>query len=103
MSKNFYYKKIYLVGKEDAPNELDTSFINEDGLKRNLSKFKWEWIWAKHWVKESPASHGGPLTALINTCVEHFRHAPYLWGHVVPIAGFLLILAGLGTMLLHQS
>lgn len=78
----FNYKGEYLTARVDRPQELDTTFINEDGLKRNLLKFKWEYTWSRHWAKQAKASHGFFITAMLNNVVERFRHAPYLWGHV---------------------
>ncbi len=80
---SFKHKDQNLTARVDRPQELDTKFINEDGFKRNLLKFKWEWIWARHWANEAKAGHGWIFTAALNKTVEHFRHAPYLWGHIV--------------------
>lgn len=78
----FMHKGQLLTARVDRPMELDTNFIGLDGLRRNLAKFKWEWIWSKHWAKVNKASHGFFITAALNNVVERFRHAPYLWGHV---------------------
>ena len=91
----FMYKGKMLNAKVDRPMELDSSFIHEDGLKRNLLKFYWEWIWSKHWASASPANHGWIFTRGLNYLVELFRHGPYLWGHV---AFIWLVLQFIGTL-----
>jgi hypothetical protein len=80
---SFVYKGQTLNARVDRPMELDTTFIDEDGFKRNLEKFKWEWIWSKHWADEAEAGHGWLFTAALNWLVAAFRHAPYLYGHIV--------------------
>lgn len=94
----FVYKGQTLKARTDRPVELDTEFINEDGLKRNLSKFKWEFIWSCHWADQNPASHGWIFTKMLNWLVEAFRHAPYLWGHVFFIIGCFQVLAGVAAI-----
>jgi hypothetical protein len=92
------YKGQYLNARVDRPQELDTSFIAEDGLKRNLLKFYWEWHWSHHWALENPASHGWIFTKMLNCLVELFRHAPYLWGHVFFIIGGIQALVGVAAI-----
>lgn len=89
----YRYKKdiVVLTPRKDRPQEVDTSFLNEDGLKRNLYKFRVEWVWSKAKAKESPAGHGWIFTAMLNNFVERLRHAPYTWGHLLPVAGIALI------------
>ena len=94
----FAYKGQYLAARVDRPQELDTTFIDEDGLKRNLAKFKWEFIWSFHWADANPASHGFFITKMLNYTVELFRHAPYLWGHVVFIIGGIQALTGVAAI-----
>lgn len=88
---NFNYKGQQLNARTDRPMELDTSFIDEDGFRRNVEKFKWEWIWCKHWAGEAEAGHGWIFTAAMNWLVEALRHAPYLWGHMLYYAGIALV------------
>ena len=76
--------------------ELDSSFINADGVKRNLLKFYWEAVWCwqqtahdrKRLVTDWRVDHN-----LMNLVVEALRCSPYLWGHVWLI-GFVAALVG---------
>jgi hypothetical protein len=96
----FMYKGKMLNARVDRPMELDTSFIGLDGWRRNLEKFKWEWHWSHHWADANPASHGFFVTKMLNYLVELFRHAPYLWGHVVFIVSGIQVLTGVAAICL---
>lgn len=89
---SFVYKGKALKAQIERPMELDTSAMGGDGFMRNLSKFKWEYIWSRHWATANKASHGLFLTAMLNNTVERYRHAPYLWGHVAFIGTPLLVI-----------
>jgi hypothetical protein len=75
-----------LKEKDGWSRELDSSFINEDGVKRNLLKFYWEWVWCWRSTVEARKrlfSNWRIDHNLMNLVVENFRCSPYLWGHVV--------------------
>ncbi len=91
---SFTYKGQILNARVDRTMELDTTFIDKDGFKRNLAKFKWEWIWATHWANEADAGHGWIFTKALNWLVAHVRHAPYLWGHFLFVYLPLSVLLG---------
>lgn len=85
------HKGQMLNARVDRPQELDTSFINEDGFKRNLAKFKWEILWSTYWANKAEASHGWIITAALNWLVEAFRYAPYTYAHIVFIVAPILV------------
>lgn len=85
---SFIYNGVQFTNKADPNSEVELGKGALDalgapkGARRNILKMQIEWAWAQqHRDKES--SHGGPITALIDWFVGQFRHAPYLWGHIV--------------------
>lgn len=77
--RSFRHKGQDLNARTDYPAELDVSFLNEDGIKRNLLKMYWEFQWVRKWWEVDEAGHGGPVTSFINKWVIFCRHAPFTY------------------------
>ena len=90
-----------LSPKDEPSCELDTSFIHENGVKRNLIKFKYEWIWLTINLKDDWKRFKNSLKpwnwmdfshALVNLFTESMRCSPYLIAHIVAIGALLQLM-----------
>jgi hypothetical protein len=102
MTITYKYKGdlVVLKPRVDRPAEVDTTFLNEDGMKRNYYKFHVEWAWAKG--RHTPAGHGWIFTKGLNWLTGQFRHAPFLWAHAVVYVASIALLAKLAFLLLEN-
>ena len=65
-------------------NNEQKPYEGMDGLKRNLARFKYEWIMLWHYMKPHWKRYlrkPWDSHAYTNLYVESRRHAPYLIGH----------------------
>jgi hypothetical protein len=83
MTITYMYKGgvVALQPRKDRPAEVDTTFLNEDGFKRNLYKFQVEWVWSQG--MQTPAGHGWIFTKALNWMVSSCRHMPFNVGHAI--------------------
>ena len=62
-------------------------YENEDGVKRNWLRARYEWKVFREHMKHQPKSHA----PLLNIFVEFARSAPWLAGHLWFFTGVVLV------------
>lgn len=84
-----------LTSYPDRPHEVDSRYLEADGVKRMLKQSYLEILW--WWAYTANArrqlfSDADVFHSITRLIVESLRCAPYLWGHVASF-GFFVSLA----------
>lgn len=87
---------IYLESDPEFPNQVDTAFINADGLMRNLYKIYWQFVWVWCIMQVDNVGHGGKLNEIfVNDPQLVMYHAAYALWHTI-LYSLALVLLGWG-------